>query len=72
MVFFKEKEKEKPPPNFNQQNYPGANGYGDDIPVTTGYNPDAQVECPPHTTQRKLLLRIDLHVMPFLCIMYRT
>ncbi|KAF4584158.1 putative transporter [Ophiocordyceps camponoti-floridani] len=27
-------------------------------------------ECPPHTTERKLLARIDMHVMPFLCIMY--
>ncbi|PHH60015.1 hypothetical protein CDD81_2183 [Ophiocordyceps australis] len=26
--------------------------------------------CPPHTTERKLMTRIDLHVMPFLCIMY--
>ncbi|KJZ79475.1 hypothetical protein HIM_00944 [Hirsutella minnesotensis 3608] len=26
--------------------------------------------CPPHTTERKLLARIDAHVVPFLCIMY--
>lgn len=26
--------------------------------------------CPPHTTDRKLMWRIDLHVLPFLCIMY--
>ncbi|EJT76465.1 high-affinity nicotinic acid transporter [Gaeumannomyces tritici R3-111a-1] len=29
---------------------------------------DAQ--CPAHTTERKLITRIDLHVIPFLCIMY--
>ncbi|RDA89870.1 hypothetical protein CP533_6658 [Ophiocordyceps camponoti-saundersi (nom. inval.)] len=28
------------------------------------------VECPPHTTEAKLLARIDLRVIPFLCIMY--
>ncbi|KYK61925.1 transporter-like protein [Drechmeria coniospora] len=31
---------------------------------------DARPVCPPNTTERKLLARIDLHVMPFLCIMY--
>lgn len=45
--------------------------YSDDLPVTSGYSPDEPAQCPPHTTERKLLLRIDLHVMPFLCIMYR-
>jgi sugar phosphate permease len=28
------------------------------------------VSCPPHTTERKLLARIDMRVLPFLCIMY--
>jgi hypothetical protein len=28
------------------------------------------VQCPAHTTERKLLTKIDLHVIPFLCIMY--
>ena len=28
------------------------------------------VACPPHTTEAKLLRRIDLRVIPFLCIMY--
>ncbi|KAH7125310.1 major facilitator superfamily domain-containing protein [Dendryphion nanum] len=26
--------------------------------------------CPPHTTEKKLVYRIDLHVIPYLCIMY--
>ncbi|KAI5457067.1 major facilitator superfamily domain-containing protein [Mariannaea sp. PMI_226] len=29
-----------------------------------------EVQCPPHTTERKLLAKIDFHVVPFLCIMY--
>ncbi|EEY16792.1 MFS transporter prlL like protein [Verticillium longisporum] len=31
---------------------------------------DASVQCPAHTTERKLLTKIDLHVLPFLCVMY--
>lgn len=27
-------------------------------------------ECPPHTTERKLVAKIDLHVVPWLCVMY--
>ena len=50
------------------QNYPGTNGYADE---TAPYDPDAALQCPPHTTERKLLTRIDFHVLPFLCIMYR-
>ncbi|KAF2722420.1 MFS general substrate transporter [Polychaeton citri CBS 116435] len=55
------------------QNYPGANDtYDPDYPGTgTGnYDDDLHVECPSHTTERKLVSRIDLHVLPFLCIMY--
>ncbi|KAF5013210.1 hypothetical protein FDECE_789 [Fusarium decemcellulare] len=28
------------------------------------------LECPPHTTERKLVTKIDLHVIPFLSVMY--
>jgi hypothetical protein len=31
---------------------------------------DAGPVCPPHTTEGKLLWKIDYHVVPFLCIMY--
>lgn len=34
------------------------------------YNDHLHVECPPHTTEKKLVYRIDLHVIPVLCIMY--
>ena len=67
MGFFKEKQVS---PTFEQQNYDGMNGYGDDYRGGSGY--DETAGCPPHTTERKLMLRIDAHVMPFLCIMYRT
>lgn len=53
------------------QNYPGAVGYGDDLPPNADYDADLHVQCPSHTTERKLMMRIDLHVIPFLCILYR-
>lgn len=34
------------------------------------YDNGLPVPCPPHTTERKLVAKIDLHVIPFLCIMY--
>ncbi|KAF2005013.1 MFS general substrate transporter [Amniculicola lignicola CBS 123094] len=34
------------------------------------YEDGLPVECPAHTTEAKLVQRIDLHVIPFLCIMY--
>ncbi|KAI0976184.1 major facilitator superfamily domain-containing protein [Xylaria arbuscula] len=30
----------------------------------------AAVECPPHTTERKILTRIDWHILPFVTILY--
>lgn len=31
---------------------------------------DEVVKCPSHTTEFRLLTKIDLHVVPFLCVMY--
>ncbi len=31
---------------------------------------DLQVVCPPHTTEKKLMAKIDWRVMPALCILY--
>ncbi|KAI1393752.1 MFS general substrate transporter [Hypoxylon trugodes] len=31
---------------------------------------ELHVPCPPHTTERKLMTRIDWNLIPFLCIMY--
>jgi hypothetical protein len=45
-----------------------------DEPAPPVYNADDEtselVVCPAHTTESKLLARIDLHVIPYLCIMY--
>ena len=49
------------------QNYPGANeAYVGD----PDYEDPSSVPCPAHTTERKLLARIDLHVIPFLVLLY--
>lgn len=45
----------KPAPQYDGQHY-------DEVPEL--------VACPPHTTEAKLVRRIDFHVIPFLCIMY--
>ncbi|KAF2490958.1 MFS general substrate transporter [Lophium mytilinum] len=34
------------------------------------YDDDLGAVCPPHTTERRLVNKIDWHVLPFLCIMY--
>jgi hypothetical protein len=46
------------------QNYPGANEA-----LADHYDPN-NVPCPAHTTERKLLRRIDLHVIPWLVLLY--
>ncbi|KAK5171491.1 High-affinity nicotinic acid transporter [Saxophila tyrrhenica] len=50
--------------------YPPEDGYAGDAYSPNGDSDSEVVQCPPHTTERKLLMRIDLHVIPFLCIMY--
>ncbi|KAI0448009.1 major facilitator superfamily domain-containing protein [Xylaria telfairii] len=40
-------------------------------PGTTDSDYDEfNVQCPPHTTERKLMTRIDWHILPFVSIMY--
>ncbi|CAF9906319.1 MAG: hypothetical protein HETSPECPRED_006143 [Heterodermia speciosa] len=34
------------------------------------YDDDVEVQCPPHTSERRLIAKIDLRVIPFLSIMY--
>lgn len=33
-------------------------------------NHAGSIECPSHTTERKLIAKIDLHVVPILCLLY--
>lgn len=39
------------------------NGYAD------GYD-ELGIVCPPHTTERRLMTRIDLHILPFISLLY--
>lgn len=51
---------------------------GDEIVGNNTYHPgtadvaydELHVQCPPHTTERKLMTRIDWQLIPFLCILY--
>lgn len=48
-----------------------SNAVNDPNPVVASdSNNEADVQCPPHTTESKLLWKIDYHVVPFLCVMY--
>ncbi|OJD28759.1 major facilitator superfamily transporter [Diplodia corticola] len=38
--------------------------------VDVEYDSDLHVECPPHTTERRLVSRIDFRVIPYLCVLY--
>ncbi|OAL48742.1 major facilitator superfamily transporter [Pyrenochaeta sp. DS3sAY3a] len=62
---FGKKEKEPSSPGVHNEEpvprYDATDGY-DDAPEL--------VQCPATTTESKLLRKIDLHVIPFLCIMY--
>lgn len=78
---FSSSTKEEPSPTASlenkhyEQNYPGAtDGFQNNAelgyPTTGAYDEDLPVPCPPSTTERRLIFRIDAHVIPFLCIMY--
>jgi len=64
MRFFNEKANASPTSSLDHAN-------DRDYPHTNEYDDDLHVECPPHTTERKLVRKIDIHVIPCLCIMYR-
>lgn len=50
--------------------YPEVPEKSNAVPTVESYSEEFAPICPPHTTERKLLTRIDFHVIPFLCIMY--
>ena len=54
----------------HEQQY--ANNYYDPAIAHPVYevDDDLRVECPSHTTERKLVAKIDLRVIPFLSILY--
>ncbi|KAJ8106931.1 hypothetical protein OPT61_g9214 [Boeremia exigua] len=59
----KEKDVETSPDLSAQKSAPHYDGdYQDQAPEL--------VQCPAHTTEAKLVRRIDLHVIPYLCVMY--
>jgi hypothetical protein len=79
--FGKSEKGTSPPSSLDQQktdtqqyqNYPGANDAS--YPVTAAAydqnddDPEAVV-CPPTTTERKLITKIDFRIIPVLCILY--
>ena len=49
----------------------GVNG-GSDSNNDAAVHPvsDSEIVCPPHTTESKLMWKVDYHVVPCLCVMY--
>jgi hypothetical protein len=65
MRFFSEKKAGSPSASLDNGQY--VNNYaGEEV----AYDDDLHAQCPPHTTERKLVAKIDWHVLPFLCILY--
>uniref|UniRef100_A0A8H7K111 Major facilitator superfamily (MFS) profile domain-containing protein n=1 Tax=Bionectria ochroleuca TaxID=29856 RepID=A0A8H7K111_BIOOC len=56
--------------DFRSEKPSEGDAQSDEVAGATASVPFQDVQCPPHTTERRLLVKIDLHVVPFLCIMY--
>ncbi|TVY33863.1 MFS transporter [Lachnellula occidentalis] len=74
MLFGKSKPADSPTASDHDSGIKSeANNYYDpNLPPTGGaieYD-ELHIVCPSHTTERKLMRKIDLHVIPFLCILY--
>jgi len=61
---------ENPPKRINPKGVSQTETNGFMSGRSIAYDDDLNVPCPPHTTERKLVARIDLHVIPFLCVLY--
>lgn len=58
-------------PGIEQHREPGSDSPSmekTDVEVTRPA--EEALACPAHTTERRLMAKIDFHVVPFLCIMY--
>jgi MFS family permease len=49
---------------------PAENGGNTARAILEGSEGELEIPCPAHTTERRLVWRIDFHILPFLCIMY--
>lgn len=65
------------PSGIEEQNVPAAAAAGSNPPsmekprdVEVPETEAAAPVCPAHTSERRLMTKIDFHVVPFLCIMY--
>lgn len=50
-------------PDSHRDRLEAAAGYSDDVD-------ELRVPCPPHTTEKKLMARIDAHLLPFISLLY--
>ncbi|KAL9590044.1 MAG: hypothetical protein Q9203_001148 [Teloschistes exilis] len=69
-MFGREKKSGSPVSSLEREPQYGSNFYDPDIPRADSEYDELNVQCPPHTTQRKLVAKIDLRVIPVLSILY--
>jgi MFS family permease len=66
------------PPTASDEEYAAGNGHttNQDAPSAPPYDTasttsaEAAVICPPHTTERKITTKIDMHIIPFVSVLY--
>ena len=62
---------DSPESGIDDKQYHESNYYDPDIPrAEAEYDDDLGVQCPSHTSQRRLVSKIDLRLIPVLSIMY--
>ncbi|KAI4110178.1 MAG: hypothetical protein L6R37_000071 [Teloschistes peruensis] len=69
-MFGREKKSGSPVSSLEREPQYGSNFYDPDIPRADSEYDELNVQCPPHTTQRRLVAKIDLRVIPVLSILY--
>lgn len=65
MAFGKSAQEQQISPPVSFSNEKQAHGSGD-----VRYDEDLHAPCPAHTTESALVRKIDLYVVPFLCVLY--
>lgn len=74
MGFFRRNEKDMSPSgSLEESQYPqeySGQTHDAGYPTGQGYDDDLPVPCPAHTTERKLMAKIDARLLPALCILY--
>ena len=70
LTFTPSAESSQSPDSEEFRHQPGADYYDPDIAGANGEFDELGVVCPSHTTERRLMAKIDMRVIPVLSILY--